>query len=173
LLMRPAIALLAMTLSNGCSQPSSKTSSAAKEKPIGDSYQSGRPSPFVGKILQTGGNCFIDSFNGQRTAPRNEVPGSGSLTVDGWAIDATRAAAPYVAIELAPLPAGQSYYAPAQHATRPGLGAALKNPELDRAGLVSTASLSSVPVGSYSIKVLTGSDTSATRCDPNLLLVVK
>jgi hypothetical protein len=166
----------AMILLNGCSktpEPGAETKPAAEQRAGPDAYQAALPMSFASKDIQPGGRCFVDSFNGQTVSPRNEAPANEPLAVNGWAIDAAGTAAPFLAVELASMSVTQSYYAPARRATRSGLGQALNNPALDAAGLDSTAALNGVPPGSYSVKLLIGGDKSATRCDPNLLLVVK
>ena len=158
-------------LMNGCSKP--EPAASVEKKAESSGYQLARPSAFASQNIQPGGRCFVDSFNGQPVSPRNEAAGNGTLAIDGWGIDSANTAAPLVAVELAPQGGGASYYAPAARATRPGLGQALKDAALDRAGLDSTASLAGVPAGSYSVEILIGDAKSASRCDPNLLLVVK
>jgi hypothetical protein len=165
-------AFTALILSIGCSKPET-AAPKAEQKRADNKYRTELPAGFAAKTIQPGGRCWVDTFNGQRFAPRNEANGSGTLTLEGWAIDAKSAAPSLVAVELAPLESGQSYYAPAQRTVRPGLGEALKDPALDNAALVSTASLEGVRLGSYLVKLLVGGENSAARCDPRLLLVVK
>jgi hypothetical protein len=165
-------ALAALIFSTGCSKPETAASNA-EQKPAGNRYRTELPAGFAAKTIQPGGRCWVDTFNGQRFAPRNEANGTGTLTLEGWAIDGNSAAAPLVTVELTSPDGGQSYYAPAQRAIRRGLGEALKDPALDNAALVSTASLEGVPHGAYLVKLLVGGENSATRCDPNLTLFVK
>jgi hypothetical protein len=165
------VALTALVLSGGCSKPET-VGPVVEQNPAGGRFSAQLPTGFAGKNIQLGGKCWIDTFNGKKFSPQNEADRSGALTVDGWAIDGSSAAAPLVAVELA-APGGQSYYAPAQRATRAGLGEALKNPALDAAALASTASLADVPLGNYVVKLLVGDANSATRCEPGLSLLVK
>lgn len=139
---------------------------------VADAYETNLLEAFVSKEIQNGGKCFVDSFNGQIVRPNNEVGRSGLLTIDGWAIDASSAAAKKLAVELAAVDGSKKYYAPAQGAVRPGLGKALGNPALDDAALQSTASLSNVSPGQYSVRLIVGDDKAVSRCDPNILLVV-
>ncbi len=173
LFVRLATILGVVILMSGCSKPAPEPTPSAEKGPVGNGYQMALPSAFASTGIQQGGRCFIDSFNGQPVVPRNEVPANGMLTLVGWSIDSGHAAAPFVALELLPQGGPPSYYAPAQRVTRPGLGQALKDPALDQAGFDSAASLNGVPPGSYLVKILVGDGKSATRCDPNLLLVVK
>lgn len=141
-------------------------------KSVGDVYQTNLIEAFVSKDIKVGGKCFVDSFNGQLVKPKNEVIHNVSLTIDGWAIDASGIAAKNVAVELAALDDSKKYYAPAQRSVRPGLGQALGNPALDNAALQSTASLNIVSPGQYSVRLIVGGDKNVNRCDPNILLVV-
>jgi hypothetical protein len=157
----------------GCSKPAPEPTTSAEKSAVGNGFQMALPSAFASKGFQQGGRCFIDRVNGQPVAAGNAVPANGMLTLVGWGIDVGNAAAPFVALELVPVNGSPNYYGPAQRATRPGLGDALKNPALDQAGLESAASLNGVPPGSYSLWILMGDGKTATRCDPTVLLDVK
>ncbi len=166
-------AVAVIVFATGCSKPETAASSGA-EKPAANRYQTQLPAGFGTKNLQSGGKCWVDTFNGKRFSAQNEADRSGTLTLDGWAIDGSGAAAPLVAVELSATPlGGQSFYAAAQRTNRRGLGEALKNPALDSAALVSTASLSDVPQGTYVVRLLVGDANSVTRCEPGLGLLVK
>ena len=170
----PALtAVVVLELAAGCSSPAPEAGAGAEQKPSGDAYQTALPPAFSGHAIQTGGRCFIDSINGQHLVPRNEVAANGALNLDGWVLDGGNMAPPKVAVELASLTGGQSYYAPARRTNRPGLGDALKLPAADQAGLQSTASLNAVPPGLYAAKLLVGSDNATSQCDPNVVVLVK
>jgi hypothetical protein len=167
-----ATAFTAMILASGCSDRT-PPAPASEQKSVGDAYQAALPSAFASKGIQLGGRCFVDDVNGQPVTLRNEVPRDRLLTIDGWVTDTAATAPRSVAVELASMGGTQSYYVPAHRVTRPGLGQALKNPALDEAGLQSTATLSGVAPGSYSVMLLVAGDQVANRCVPNVVVFIK
>jgi len=167
-----ATAFAVIIVSSGCSDRAAQPAPAVEQKAAGDGYQTALPAAFISKAIQADGRCFVDDVNGQPPSAHYEVSGNRPLTIDGWVTGSAATVPPVVAVELASGGA-QSYYAPAQRVNRPGLGQALKNPAFDQAGLQSTAALSGVAPGSYSVRLLAVGEQGANRCDPNVLVVIK
>jgi len=166
-------ALAIVLLLSGCSTKTPESGAVSEKTLAVEAYQAEPPPSFQSKSINSGGRCFVDTVNGQPVSRMNEVSGSDSLAIEGWAIGAESTPAPLVAVELESRNGKRNYYASAQRAVRPGLGQALKNPALDQAGLHSAASAAGVEQGLYSLRLLVGGESSAVSCDPNVLILLK
>jgi hypothetical protein len=123
------------------------------------------PAKFAGATVKDGGTCYLDDINDQVNPEGPVLIRSGApVWMGGWAVADLKAGrlGSGVGVQLnAPIP----YYVVGDSYSRPGLGAALKNPSLDGGGLKLDPTALNVPAGDYRVLFLIQSDHDLLRCD--------
>lgn len=167
------LSLTAMLVACSEKAPTAPSTAAPASAPV-DEYVApniSRPTTLTAALKPTG-HCSIDMVNYAVAAPSNTVTDKTKVKLQGWAADATQGLLPqqvYLELEGA-----QKMWVRAVTGTdRPDVATHFKNPQLQNAGWSAFANLSTLPAGTYTLRVVQiMNDHSETLCETQRKLVL-
>jgi hypothetical protein len=124
-------------------------------------------------IVSDGAQCTVDSINHK---PADNLVASSKkqpLAIDGWVFSLTvRDPAPSLVYVMLSSDIAPPYYFEAKRNPRPDVASVKNNPLLVNSGFNLTSDISTLPVGVYQLRLITGKDYLAFVCYPGISIQV-